>query len=360
MCGVAQAGLWVAGSPPSVGGTVAGGRWPHRFSASSPAHPTAPPPHPPSPCSLDDKQQAHGSLKVSTDHGNATYSVSITDAAARGGDVTDGLRLGIKCAGLEAIYEPSNGHHLLRTNHTVSVSRSGRVCGGDGGAGGRCPGRRSLAALLCSPDPDACLLCCCCCRCTTRTSTSRSPTLPVPSAVSAIDCRHFLACFGGWGCALSVLTPRRCTTRLTLPLLPLSPLPAPPPPAAAATYINCSVAVDDNNTAKVIYRANPGNRLDHRNAIVGWTYRKDDLELEPRYNLGTESLSAGVTYRVDDDNKLRAVYDMGSNEASLTWTNSGALGGGGDTKVTARTKLDKGNANQMPTLLISKDWDLDV
>lgn len=39
-------------------------------------------------------------------------------------------------------------------------------------------------------------------------------------------------------------------------------------------------------------------RLDHKNAIVGWVYRKDDIELEPRFNLGTESLSAGVTYRV--------------------------------------------------------------
>ncbi len=32
--------------------------------------------------------------------------------------------------------------------------------------------------------------------------------------------------------------------------------------------------------------------------MVGWVYRKDDIELEPRFNLGTESLSAGVTYRV--------------------------------------------------------------
>ena len=37
--------------------------------------------------------------------------------------------------------------------------------------------------------------------------------------------------------------------------------------------------------------------------------------------------------QVDDDNKLRAVFDMGSNEGALTWTNSGSLGGGGDTKV---------------------------
>jgi hypothetical protein len=28
----------------------------------------------------------------------------------------------------------------------------------------------------------------------------------------------------------------------------------------AATYVNCSVGVDANNTAKVIYKCNPGSR----------------------------------------------------------------------------------------------------
>lgn len=50
------------------------------------------------------------------------------------------------------------------------------------------------------------------------------------------------------------------------------------------------------------------------------------LQLEPRFNLGTESLSAGVTWKVDDENKLRAIFDMGSNEGTLTWTNTGSLG----------------------------------
>lgn len=70
-------------------------------------------------------------LQVSSDHGGATYSVSVTDSGVRGGDVLDGLRLGVKSGGLEAIYEPNNGHHLIRTNHTLSVSfgepRSGHV-----------------------------------------------------------------------------------------------------------------------------------------------------------------------------------------------------------------------------------------
>ena len=50
--------------------------------------------------------------------------------------------------------------------------------------------------------------------------------------------------------------------RAHLPAPVADPLPAyllsPSPPAA--TYINASVAVDDNNTAKVIYKCNPGNK----------------------------------------------------------------------------------------------------
>ena len=125
----------------------------------------------------------------------------------------------------------------------------------------------------------------------------------------------------------------------------------PPPPPCADTYVNCSVAVDDNNSAKIIYRCNPGSKLDHKNATVGWVYRKvrrwsrcmprllstsqpapvfaacqalfaswhllsqfpkqtwsnplqDDIELEPRFNLGTESLSAGVTWKVGKQTML--------------------------------------------------------
>jgi len=214
---------------------------------------------------LDDKQQATGGVKASADHGNATYSVAVTDAGVRGGDVLDGLRLGLKSGGLEAIYEPNNGHHLFRTNHTLSV---------------------------------------------------RDKAVNVKITDIARGER--------------------------------------------ATYINASVAVDDNNSAKIIYKCNPGNKLDHKNAILGWTYTKDDIELEPRFNLGTESLSAGVTWKVDGENKLRAVVDMGTNEGALTWTNSGSLGGGGETKLTARMKLDKDSMQQMPTLLLTKNWDLDM
>ncbi|PSC72530.1 DEAD-box ATP-dependent RNA helicase chloroplastic isoform B [Micractinium conductrix] len=207
---------------------------------------------------LDDKQQASGSLRLTTNHGNCAYSVRITDAAVKDGDALKGLRLGMKLddGSLEALYEPANGHHLFRVQRTVQVR-----------------------------DKDI--------------------------AVKITDIAR----------------------------------------EERATYINCTMSVDDNNSAKVIYKCNPGSKLDHKNAILGWVYRKDDIELEPRFNLATESLSAGVTWKVDDDNKLRAVFDMGSNEGALTWTNSGSLGGGGDTKVTARMKLDKDSMQQMPTLL---------
>jgi hypothetical protein len=42
--------------------------------------------------------------------------------------------------------------------------------------------------------------------------------------------------------------------------LPVAHLLSSLPPLPAATYINASVAVDDNNTAKVIYKCNPGNK----------------------------------------------------------------------------------------------------
>lgn len=217
---------------------------------------------------LDEKQQATGGLKASASHGNAIFSLSVTDGVWRGnGDILDGLRLGLKLKddSLQAHYEPGSGHHVLRTNHTLQAR-------------------------------------------------GKDVTVKITDIARA----------------------------------------------ERATYINCSVGVDDNNSAKVIYKCNPGNRLDHRNASVGWVYSKDDLTVEPRFNLGTESVSASLTYRLDDDNKLRAIMDMGSNEGTLIWTNSGSLGGGGQTRVSARMKLDKDSMQQMPTLMISKDWDIDV
>ena len=60
---------------------------------------------------LDDKQQASGSLRLTTNHGNCAYSVRITDAAVKDGDALKGLRLGMKLddGSLEALYELQTG-----------------------------------------------------------------------------------------------------------------------------------------------------------------------------------------------------------------------------------------------------------
>ena len=87
------------------------------------------------------------------------------------------------------------------------------------------------------------------------------------------------------GCARDAPEPASrttgCHTRLTSPARPRLTCPPSDPPSVhpptrpgADTYVNCSVAVDDNNSAKIIYRCNPGSKLDHKNAIVGWVYRK--------------------------------------------------------------------------------------
>lgn len=55
------------------------------------------------------------------------FPCSVTDKGVRGGDVLDGLRLGMKLAdgSLEAVYEPGNGHHILRVQRGVTVSAGG-------------------------------------------------------------------------------------------------------------------------------------------------------------------------------------------------------------------------------------------
>jgi hypothetical protein len=52
-----------------------------------------------------------------------------------------------------------------------------------------------------------------------------------------------------------VAVPGPCTESLVW----LKCVPPPHVPLAAATYVNASMKVDDNNSAKVIYRCNPGN-----------------------------------------------------------------------------------------------------
>lgn len=126
------------------------------------------------------------------------------------------------------------------------------------------------------------------------------------------------------------------------------------------TYLNCTTDLDDDNTLRLILQAKGGQRPSHKDMILGYVHRQKDFEIEPRYNFSTESVSCGVTYKMDDENKLRAIFDVNSNEGSLQWTNSGGLGGDGDLRVTARATLDKDGMKQMPAVMIEKTWDCDM
>ena len=113
----------------------------------------------------------------------------------------------------------------------------------------------------------------------------------------------------------------------------------------------------------LIFRSSCSNfdKPNHKSCTLKWTYRSGDIQVTPAYNLGTESLSVEGKYTVDAENNLRATYCMNSNMGSLEWVNSSGAGGGGDLRVTARANLaDADSAKQMPTLLIEKNFDLDV
>lgn len=123
-----------------------------------------------------------------------------------------------------------------------------------------------------------------------------------------------------------------------------------------------SLEIDPNRTNTLFtHVCSNFDKPNHRNMSLKWTHRRDDLELTPCYNLGTESLSVEAAYRVDDENKLKVNYCMNSNMGTLEWTNSSGTGGGGDLRITARANLaDADAAKQVPTLMIEKTWNMDV
>jgi hypothetical protein len=87
--------------------------------------------------------------------------------------------------------------------------------------------------------------------------------------------------------------------------------------------------------------------------------KKQDLELTPSYNLGSESLSVKACYTLDAENKLEATYDVGSNDASLQWRNNSGLGGDGELRVTARANMSDA-VKQVPSLLVEKTFGVDI
>jgi hypothetical protein len=120
------------------------------------------------------------------------------------------------------------------------------------------------------------------------------------------------------------------------------------------------VAVDDSNTATVVYDLSNFDKPTHKACTLKWTHRNGDLSVTPAFNLGSESLSLDASYAVDAENSVRARYDMNSNMGELRWTNSSGAGGGGDLCVTARANLaDSASAKQMPTMLVEKTWSVE-
>jgi hypothetical protein len=45
---------------------------------------------------ISEKQDVSGGAKAMMDHGNAQWSLTMTDAAMKGGDVMDGMRVGMR------------------------------------------------------------------------------------------------------------------------------------------------------------------------------------------------------------------------------------------------------------------------
>lgn len=130
---------------------------------------------------------------------------------------------------------------------------------------------------------------------------------------------------------------------------------------ANASSLEATFALDDNNTAGLVYDLSGFDKPNHKAVTLKYTYRQGDLEVTPMYNMGTETASLTGTYTIDAENKLEVGYDMNSNMGSLCWTNSSGTGGGGDIRVTARANLaDSNAAKQMPTMLIEKTWSVDV
>lgn len=123
------------------------------------------------------------------------------------------------------------------------------------------------------------------------------------------------------------------------------------------TMMEASMDVGDDHRATVCYDLSNYDKPDIKRCALKWRWSRDDLSLEPGYDFGTESVFAEMRYKLDDENRLRARYDMHSNDAMLEWLNSSGMGGGGDLRVRANMNLD--DMGKMPTLRAEKSWDVD-
>lgn len=124
------------------------------------------------------------------------------------------------------------------------------------------------------------------------------------------------------------------------------------------TDVEMGAAVNDDNRLTVRYNLTNHDKPDLKNCSVKWRYTKDDLSVEPGWDFGTEAAFGELKYRLDDENRLSARMNMHNNVASLAWTNTSGLGGGGDTRIIATMNMDDG-LGKMPTIQAHKYWDVD-
>lgn len=124
------------------------------------------------------------------------------------------------------------------------------------------------------------------------------------------------------------------------------------------TDLEMGADVNDDNRVTVRYDLAGHDKPDLKRCSVKWRYTKDDLSVEPGYDFGTESVFGQLKYRLDDENRVCARMNMHTNMASLRWTNTSGMGGGGDMRITASMNMDDG-LGKIPTVVAEKYWDVD-
>merc|ERR1711977_395472 len=120
------------------------------------------------------------------------------------------------------------------------------------------------------------------------------------------------------------------------------------------------VEIDDKNTATIGWNLAGFDKPDYKQFNLRWNYRHDDnWSVEPSYDFGTEAFAAKINHHMDDDNQISATYSASDNTGTLEWTNH-TMGGPGALKVSATTSLSEEGMKQMPTVHVSKVFDMDL
>merc|ERR1711977_342120 len=116
----------------------------------------------------------------------------------------------------------------------------------------------------------------------------------------------------------------------------------------------------DKNVATIGWNLAGFDKPDYKQFNLRWNYRHDDnWSVEPSYDFGTEAFAAKINHHMDDDNQISATYSASDNTGTLEWTNH-TMGGPGALKVSATTSLSEEGMKQMPTVHVSKVFDMDL